>query len=69
MDKYQVIVKNLGRRKVNLKVDGVSEYETKEIILKFCKRHLLSDEIYLMANGDIVVGWRKVGEFKIIKTN
>ena len=38
-----------------------------DVMLNFCKKHLMSDEIYFMENGDIVAGWRTVGKFKLEK--
>lgn len=67
MNKYLIIIKDLGRKKVNMTFNGILEDDVIDVMLNFCKKHLMSDEIYFMGNGDIVAGWRVVGKFKLEK--
>lgn len=67
MNKYLIIIKDLGRKKVNMTFNGILEDDVIDVMLNFCKKHLMSDGIYFMENGDIVAGWRTVGKFKLEK--
>lgn len=67
MDKYLIIIKNLGRRKVNMTFNEVLEDQVEQVMLNFCKQHLISDNILFMTNGDIVAGFHKVGSYELKK--